>query len=255
MTDFSLPVNWNLPLSGAVNQSFPWTNNLTVNFGPSSDPDVEREVLSVASYGKQLGRIADALIVLLRHLPDDSTLGGDEQRAIADFRTLVDQIADAKQRKHAPFVMRPSYGSKVSRRPVPHGAAATMTDGSSASIDLLQAICDAFNAHDLDRVMAFFADDCVLQMPRGADPWGTRYFGKHQVREGLASRFAGIPDVHYGNASHYVCGDVGISQWTLTGTTPDGNRVEVLGCDFYTFRDGKVIAKDSYWKIVESKRD
>jgi hypothetical protein len=27
--------------------------------------------------------------------------------------------------------------------------------------------------------------------------------------------------------------------------------IEVRGCDFYTFRDGKVIGKDSYWKIVE----
>jgi len=30
-----------------------------------------------------------------------------------------------------------------------------------------------------------------------------------------------------------------------------GTRTEVRGCDFYTFRDGKVIRKDSYWKIVE----
>jgi hypothetical protein len=28
-------------------------------------------------------------------------------------------------------------------------------------------------------------------------------------------------------------------------------RTEVQGCDFYTFRDGKVVRKDSYWKIVE----
>ena len=31
---------------------------------------------------------------------------------------------------------------------------------------------------------------------------------------------------------------------TLTGTTRDGTRKEVQGCDFYTFRDGKVIRKD-----------
>jgi hypothetical protein len=43
----------------------------------------------------------------------------------------------------------------------------------------------------------------------------------------------------------------GMSKWTLTGTTREGTRREVNGCDFYTFRDGKVIRKDSYWKIVE----
>ena len=45
--------------------------------------------------------------------------------------------------------------------------------------------------------------------------------------------------------------NTGMSKWTLTGTAPDGVRKEVRGCDFYSFRDGKVIAKDSYWKIVE----
>jgi hypothetical protein len=45
--------------------------------------------------------------------------------------------------------------------------------------------------------------------------------------------------------------DTGMSKWTLTGTRRDGQRIEVWGCDFYTFRDGKVTRKDSYWKIVE----
>jgi hypothetical protein len=62
-----------------------------------------------------------------------------------------------------------------------------------------------------------------------------------------------LPDVHYGNGEHFVdsTADTGISKWTLTSTTSEGTRKEVLGCDFYTFRDGKVIRKDSYWKIVE----
>lgn len=117
----------------------------------------------------------------------------------------------------------------------------------------LAGLCEAFNAHDLDRVMAFFADDCVLEMPRGNKPWGSRFEGKGKVREGLATRFEGMPDVHYGNAEHFVdaTADTGISKWTLTGTTRAGTKVEVHGCDFYTFRNGKVIRKDSYWKIVE----
>ena len=39
----------------------------------------------------------------------------------------------------------------------------------------LAELCEAFNAHDLDRIMTFFADDCVLEMPRGREPWGTRH--------------------------------------------------------------------------------
>lgn len=114
-------------------------------------------------------------------------------------------------------------------------------------------LCDAFNAHDLDRIMARFADDCVLEMPRGNQPWGSRFEGKASVRAALATRFDGLPDVHYGDAEHFIdaAAETGISKWTLTGTTRQGARQEVRGCDFYTFRDDKVIRKDSYWKIVE----
>jgi steroid delta-isomerase-like uncharacterized protein len=118
--------------------------------------------------------------------------------------------------------------------------------------ETLAGLCDAFNAHDLDRIMEFFADDCVLEMPRGPQPWGARFEGRQAVRAGLASRFEGLPDVHYGAAEHFVDAErqTGISRWTLTGTTRDGRRLEVRGCDFYSFRDGRVTRKDSYWKIV-----
>lgn len=117
----------------------------------------------------------------------------------------------------------------------------------------LTELCVAFNAHDLDRIMSFFADDCVLEMPRGDRPWGSRFEGKQAVRGALASRFQGLPDVHYRDDEHYVdaAANTGMSKWTLTGTTSEGVRQEVRGCDFYTFRQGKVIRKDSYWKIVE----
>ena len=117
--------------------------------------------------------------------------------------------------------------------------------------DLLKTFLDAFNRHDLDAIMRFFADYCVLYMPRGPQPWGTRYTGRQAVREGLAGRFAGVPDVHYGDDRHFVSGDIGVSQWTLTGTLGDGKRLEVRGLDVLDFRDGRVVRKDSYWKIVE----
>jgi ketosteroid isomerase-like protein len=117
----------------------------------------------------------------------------------------------------------------------------------------LSDLCDAFNTHDLDRIMAFFAEDCVLEMPRGKQPWGSRYEVKTAVREALAGRFAGLPDVHYGNEQHFVdeAAQTGMSKWILTGTTPAGEKKRVHGCDFYTFRGGRVTRKDSYWKIVE----
>ena len=115
----------------------------------------------------------------------------------------------------------------------------------------LKSLLEAFNAHDLDAIMTFFADDCELLMPRGPAPEGRRFSGKTAVREGLATRFAGLPDVHYGDDRHWVAGDLGVSTWLLTGTTKTGERIRVRGVDLLEFRDGKITRKDSYWKIVE----
>ena len=37
-----------------------------------------------------------------------------------------------------------------------------------ATVQTLEGFLDAFNRHDLDAIMAYFADDCVFYMPRGA---------------------------------------------------------------------------------------
>ena len=118
---------------------------------------------------------------------------------------------------------------------------------------MLRAVLDAFNRHDLDAIMGHFADDAVFESPRGPDPWGTRFVGKEAVRAGLAKRFAGIPDVHYGDDEHFLSADGvrGVSEWTLTGTTTDGERLEVRGCDLWTLADGRITRKDSFWKRVE----
>lgn len=122
-----------------------------------------------------------------------------------------------------------------------------------SNLEIAKDLFDAFNAHDLDRIMSHFADDSSLDMPRGPDEWGQRYVGKEAVREGLASRFKGLPDVHYSEDRHWASGDMVVSEWLLTGTRAGGERVRVRGCDHYEFRDGKVIRKDSYWKIVEKQ--
>lgn len=117
--------------------------------------------------------------------------------------------------------------------------------------ELMKGFLEAFNRHDLDAIMEYFAEDCVFYMPRGSSPRGDCYVGKHDVRVGLSKRFEGIPDVHYGEDRHWLCGDFGVSEWTLTGTTVSGKKIEVRGVDLLEFADGKITRKDAFWKIVE----
>ena len=121
----------------------------------------------------------------------------------------------------------------------------------SVTIKTLKGFLDAFNKHDLDSIMKYFAEDCVFYMPKGTSPRGDRYVGKVEVRNGLAKRFEGIPNVHYGDDQHYVCGNFGVSEWTLTGTSVTGEQLEVRGVDLLEFAKGKITRKDSFWKIKE----
>jgi hypothetical protein len=119
------------------------------------------------------------------------------------------------------------------------------------TIELLKGFLEAFNRHDLDAIMGYFSDDCIFYMPRGSAPRGDRYVGKQEVRAGLAKRFEGIPDVHYGEDQHWLCGDFGVSEWTLTGTSISGQNIKVRGVDLLEFAEGKITRKDSFWKILE----
>ena len=100
----------NLPLSGPVTQAFNALssfNFLTVNVGSSTNPDAEKQIITVASYGKQLGRIGDALAVLLKHLPSGLKLEPEEQRVITDLKAMLNDIAKVKEQSGAKHVLWP----------------------------------------------------------------------------------------------------------------------------------------------------
>lgn len=120
---------------------------------------------------------------------------------------------------------------------------------SNVDIKVLDAFADAWNRHDVDALMTFMTRDCVFQASAGSDVDGTRYEGSEQVHKAFAEVFAAFPDAHWGGARHFIAGDRGVSEWTFTGTrAADGKRVEVTGCDVFTFRDGKIAVKNSYRK-------
>jgi ketosteroid isomerase-like protein len=100
----------------------------------------------------------------------------------------------------------------------------------------------------IEGILRQFAEDAIFESPRGPDRWGKRYVGKPEIRAAFANRFSGIPDVRYRDDEHFVDGDRGAPAWTLSGTTA-GQRLDVRGCDLWTFRAGKVVKKDSFWKL------
>jgi ketosteroid isomerase-like protein len=121
-----------------------------------------------------------------------------------------------------------------------------MTDRDKAS--LLQAFAEAWNRHDVDALMSMMTSDCVFEASGGNAVNGERHEGQRAVRAAYAAVFEQYPDAHWGNARHFVAGDRGVSEWTFTGTLKDGKRVEVSGCDLFTFRNAEIAIKNSFRK-------
>jgi len=127
------------------------------------------------------------------------------------------------------------------------------TTGSNAGSDadpvtLLERFADAWNRHDLDALMSMMTDDCVFEASSGPQVDGRRSEGQQAVRAAYAAVFDAFADAHWANPRHFIADNRGVSEWTFTGTQQDGKRVEVTGCDLFTFRDGRIAIKNSYRK-------
>jgi hypothetical protein len=108
-----------LPLSGDVSQWINpinswWSGNqISVNLGESGSHEVEAEILRrVGSYGRQLGKITDAVVVLLEHLPTELNLSDEEQNALDTFTELANDIARIKE-SHELKALRPTKRVKA----------------------------------------------------------------------------------------------------------------------------------------------
>jgi len=113
---------------------------------------------------------------------------------------------------------------------------------------LLEAFADAWNRHDVEALMSMMTEDGIFEASAGSNVNGERHEGPPSVRAAYAAVFAQYPDARWAKARHFVTGNRGVSEWTFTGTLNDGRRVEVNGCDLFTFRNGKIAVKNSFRK-------
>ena len=101
-----------LPLSGDVTQTInPWNwfiksvggqfGLVNINLGQSADPALEEQILQeVGSYGRQLGRMGDALAVLIKHLKPEE-LSDEEKKTLWAFESQLEGIDRLKAARHA----------------------------------------------------------------------------------------------------------------------------------------------------------
>ena len=116
------------------------------------------------------------------------------------------------------------------------------------TIAILDGFANAFNAHDADKIISYMTDDCIFEASAGPDVDGEKFIGKKAVKKAFEDVFKNYPDAKWNNPQHFISGNRAVSEWTFTGTKLDGSKVEVTGCDLFTFSNGKIYIKNSYRK-------
>ncbi len=129
-----------------------------------------------------------------------------------------------------------------------------MNDIEKRNLKIITDVCEAFNRHDAEAILAQFAEDGIWIVSRGTPPDGRTFRGKTEVAKMLEQRFTSIPDMAWEIHSHWVGGNRGCSEWTVTGTEANGNHLNWMGCDLWELDDDGIITrKDTYWKYEGSE--
>jgi ketosteroid isomerase-like protein len=118
------------------------------------------------------------------------------------------------------------------------------------TLERVREIGAAFARRDVDAIVGFFAEDGEFRNAKGPSIWGRAYKGKAEIRAFFESLFAGSADIKWLHTAEYVVGNRAVTEWHRTATLTTGEKQEWLGCDLYTFRDDKIICKDTYIKVI-----
>ena len=124
----------------------------------------------------------------------------------------------------------------------------SQSENNKITAQFLQSFADAFNAHNVKAIMLHMTADCIFEASAGEEKNGEKFTGQEEVGKAFEAVFATFPDAHWANARHFISGNRGFSEWVFTGTKSDGSKVEVTGCDLFTFKNGKIAVKNSYRK-------
>jgi steroid delta-isomerase-like uncharacterized protein len=120
--------------------------------------------------------------------------------------------------------------------------------------DFIDRYNDAWNAHDVDAIVAMHTDDSVFEN----HVTGDLNVGREQIGGAIRSIFSVFPDLTFEGRRQYVREDLVVQEWTARGTQdgtmtrggievpPTGRRVEYKGMDVIPIRDGLVARKDVY---------
>jgi ketosteroid isomerase-like protein len=126
--------------------------------------------------------------------------------------------------------------------------ALTEASASQMTLERMEEFFAAWDAHDIERIVAFFTPDGEYLASAGPDDDGTAFRGLDEVKRGVTAFLSTYPDGHYTDAKILFTADQGIAQWTFHGTTLDGVAIHYRGVDVFTFVGDRIRSKDAFRK-------
>ena len=117
-----------------------------------------------------------------------------------------------------------------------------------ARLACLDRFAAAWNAHDVEALMACMAEECDFFAMGGVEAVGQAHRGRAAVRAAYAAVFEAFPESAWTNPRHFVIGDRGFSEWRFVGVDREGKRTEVDGCDLFHFDGDLIRVKNSFRK-------
>jgi ketosteroid isomerase-like protein len=115
------------------------------------------------------------------------------------------------------------------------------------TLETLQRFHQAFNQHNVDRIMELMTSDCVFENTY-PPPDGERIEGQDAVRAYWSQLFQGSPKAHFAVEELFAGGDRGVVRWRYSWVDPQGRAGHIRGVDIFRVRDGMVAEKLSYVK-------
>lgn len=115
-----------------------------------------------------------------------------------------------------------------------------------ATLATVRAFNAAFNAHDVDAIMALMTPDCLFDSTR-PPPDGEALVGQGPVRAFWQGFFARSPSARFDTEEEFAAGDRAVVRWVYHWVR-DGVPGHVRGVDLFRVRDGRVAEKRSYVK-------
>lgn len=104
----------------------------------------------------------------------------------------------------------------------------------------------AWATHDLDAIIAMHTEDTVFHLHGGAEP----AVGSSAVREAFAAGIAQWPDIHFERKRVYVGERHFVSEYEMSATTTDGQRIVCDGVDVFAIVDDRIARKDTYLDLA-----